>query len=495
MEPEKKELTAKPEKKGTLGKKIKASFQSRMFHNGGYSTVVIAAVIILTVLVNLFVAKLDLKLDLSTEGLYSISEETETIVKGLENDITIYYVVQSGSENKIVEEILKRYKELSDHITVEYRDPVLYPKFVSNYTSEESSNCVIVENKDTDISKFINYVDMLEYNMDYQSYFSGSSQQTVTAIDVEGQISSAIKLVTTDDVPVVYQVTGHGETELNSTLQKNVDKLNVQVETLATVSAEKIPEDCDMLIINGPTSDFTEEETTMMEDYLKEGGKAAIFVNYTENDMTNFESLLSYYGITVVDGLVMETSGYYMGTYPLNLIPEVRTAHDIVTSVNNENKSVVVPNAKGLLEEKVRDTLDFTNFLVTSDGAYSKVNFDSQTISKEDGDIEGPFNLGIAVEEEYNDTTAKLAVFASSYILDESIITTNQFGNMELLLDTINWMVDHEAGLNIPTKSVEQQYVSVQPAQIGFWGILLVLVLPAAVLVTGILVWLRRRKA
>ncbi len=490
MEPEKKELTEKPKKKGTLGKKIKASFQSRMFHNGGYSTVVIAAVIILAVLVNLFVAKLDLKLDLSTEGLYSISEETETIVKGLENDITIYYVIQSGSENKIVEEILNRYKELSDHITVEYRDPVMYPKFVSNYTSEESSNCVIVENKDTEISKFINYFDMLEYSMDYQT-----GQQNVTAIDVEGQISSAIKLVTSDDVPVVYQVTGHGEAELNSTLQKNVDKLNVQVESLATVSAEKIPEDCDMLIINGPISDFTEEETTMLEDYLKEGGKAAIFVSYTENDMTNFESLLSYYGVTVVDGLVMEASGYYMGTYPLNLIPEVRTAHDIVTSVNNENKIVVVPNAKGLLEDKVRDTLDFTDFLITSDGAYSKVNFDSQTISKEDGDIDGPFNLGIAVEEEYNDTTTKLAVFASADILNESIITTNQFGNMDLLLDTINWMVEHEAGLNIPTKSVEQQYVSVQPAQVGFWGILLVLVLPAAVLVTGILVWLRRRKA
>jgi ABC-2 type transport system permease protein len=147
------------------------------------------------------------------------------------------------------------------------------------------------------------------------------------------------------------------------------------------------------------------------------------------------------------------------------------------------------------LEEQVRDTIEFTNFLVSSDGAYSKTDMTSSTVSKEKGDIDGPFNLGIAVEESYDDAETKLAVFGSAYLLDDSMISTNQFGNADLLLDTINWMVEHEAGLNIATKSIEQQYVTVQPAQIGFWGVLLVIVLPVLILVAGIVVWMRRRKA
>jgi ABC-2 type transport system permease protein len=489
---EKAEKKAKPKKKkeNSIGKKIKASFQSRMFHNGGYSTVVILAVIIIAVLVNLFVEKLDLKVDMSTEGLYTLTEESEKIAADLENDITIYYVIQSGSEDTMVQEILNRYEKLSKHIKVETKDPVLYPKFVSNYTTEDSSNCVIVVNDDTDISKYISYYDMINYSTDYTTY-----QTTATDIDIEGKISSAIKYVTSEDVPVVYQITGHGETELGSTLQNEVEKLNVDLQTLTSVSAEEIPEDCDMLLINGPTNDFTEDEVTMIEDYLKAGGNAAIFVNYTESDMTNFESLLAYYGITMAEGIVVETSGNYMGNYPTYILPDVKTAHDIVTSVNNENKNVIMPIAKGLLEEQVRDTIEFTNFLVSSDGAYSKTDMTSSTVSKEKGDIDGPFNLGIAVEESYDDAETKLAVFGSAYLLDDSMISTNQFGNADLLLDTINWMVEHEAGLNIATKSIEQQYVTVQPAQIGFWGVLLVIVLPVLILVAGIVVWMRRRKA
>lgn len=481
---------ANKEKTSSMGGKIKASFQSRMFRNGGYSMVIVLAVIILAVFVNLFTAKLDLKVDMSSEGLYTLTEETEKIVEGMKDDIEIYYVVQEGSEDTVIQEILERYDKLSDKITVSNRDPVKYPKFVGNYTSEESNRCVIVENKTTGASKFINYTDLINAQMDYQTY-----QTYVTDIDVEGQVSSAIQLVSSEDTPVIYQVTGHGEGELNSALTKSIAKLNVDFQTMESITLEEIPEDCDMLIINGPTMDFTEEETTMIENYLKNGGNAAIFLEYTDNDMTNFNSLLAYYGITQADGIVVETSGHYMGNYQTYLLPDIKTGHEIVTSVNNGNKNVIMPLAKGLSEEKVRDTIEFTNFLLSSNDAYSKVDISSNTVAKEKGDIDGPFYLGIAAEESYNDKKTKLAVFASSVMLEQTFVATNQFGNQDLLLDSINWMVDHEAGLNIPTRNIEQQYVSVQPAQIGFWAVLLIGILPIIILVVGIVIWMRRRKA
>jgi len=478
------------QEKISVGKRIQASFQSRMFRNGGYSAIVVAAVIVLAVLVNLFVEKLGIQVDMSTEGLYSVSEETEKVVNGLNDDITIYYVVEEGYEDAILPELLKRYHALSDHVTVKNIDPALHPKFVSNYTSDDSSHCVIVVNESTETSKFVDYYDMLNYTTDYTSYSS-----EVTDIDMEGQITSAIQFVTTEDVPKVYQVTGHGEEELCSTLQNSVGKLNVDLESLSTLSSEQIPEDCKMLLIVGPTMDYTEDEVAMIEEYLKNGGSAAIFTNYTTESMPNFESLLEYYGISMVEGFVVEQAGSYMGTMPMYLVPNVKTAHDVVTSVNNNNQYVVLPISKGFQEEKVRDTLEFTNVLVSSDGAYSKINPQFEVLSKEDGDIDGPFYLGIAVEEAYNDTTTKLAVYGSSLMINENMAAMAQLGNSSLFLDTINWMVDHETGLNIPTKSVQAQHVTVSQQTAAFWGIALAIVVPVLILAAGFVVYMRRRKA
>jgi len=487
------EMAAKNAKKSkSIGKRIADSFRSRAFKSGGYSTIIVTAVIILAVLVNLFVEKLNIQVDMSTEGLYTISEETEKIVGALKDDIKIYYVAAEGYEDSILSEILKNYDALSDRITVKTIDPALHPKFVSNYSEadEGNTNCVIVENTKTQTSKFIDYNDMIKASLDYTTY-----SQQVTDIDMEGQITSAIQFVTTEDVPKIYQVSGHGEMELCSALEVSIDKLNVELDTLSTLTNESIPEDCKMLLIVGPTTDYTEEEVNMIEEYLKNGGSAAIFTNYTTESMTNFESLLAYYGISMVNGYVVEQAGNCMAGNPLYAVPETGSTHDVLASIENTNAFLVFPFSKGLKQEQVRDTIEYTNVLSTSDGAYTKQSSKIETFAKEDGDIEGPFELGIIAEETYNDTTTKLAVYGSSLALDENMVATAQLGNSDLLMDTINWMVEHETGLNIPTKNVQLKYVTVPQAQGVFWVVTLAIIVPVLLLVAGFLVYFRRRKA
>ena len=170
-------------------------------------------------------------------------------------------------------------------------------------------------------SKVINYSNIYETSMDYSTY----SSQT-TGYDGEGQLTSAISYVTSDEMPVMYELQGHGETALNGNFKDAIEKANVTLNSLNLMQADSIPEDAQALIINGPTSDFSSDDASKVIDYINKGGKLFVTLSYTDADMSNFYSVLNEFGITAVDGMVMEsnTGSYYQAPY--YLIPNVESS-------------------------------------------------------------------------------------------------------------------------------------------------------------------------
>lgn len=466
---------------------IKSSFTPRRLKSGAYHSALIAVVTGIVIMVNLFASELNLKIDVSADGMYTLTNETKNLVKNISGRITVYYIVQDGNQTSQIENIIRQYDGLSGKVTVVEKDPVKNPGFALDFTSEEvEEESIIVVNEETGISKYIPYGDMLVTQLDYNTY-----QSMVTAVDVEGQLSSAIQYVTAADLPKIYVTTGHGEAVLSDSVKKAIKKLNVDLEDLPTLTAGEIPEDCDILLVNAPYTDFTEEETVYIKTYLENGGNAILNTAYTTEAMDNYNSLLGYYGITPNAGIVVEEAGNYMGNNPTYLIPSVMS-HSITGSVD---KYVVMAAGQGLtISGDLRSTVTAEPLLATSDGAYSKTNMESESIEKEEGDIDGPFSLGVAVTESFEDTRTKLAVYSSAYLMDEAFTSTGQFGNSDLLINTINWMNEFDAGLSIPERSVSQTYLSVTPSQVVFWGVVLVFILPLSLLGAGLIIWLRRRK-
>ena len=268
----------KKEKK-PLKQKIKDSMNKKYLKNGSYSVVISAIFIVIVLVINMIVGSLPTKyteVDVSSEKLYSISDDTKKFLKKLDKDITIYQVVQSGSEDETIKKLLEKYGEESDHIKVEQKDPVVNPKFTSEYTSDDvDANSLIVVCGDR--SKVVNYSSIYESSIDYNTY-----QSTTTGFDGEGQIDSAISYVTSENLPVLYTLDGHGEKELDSTLQEDIQKANIDIKSLNLITEEKVPDDAACLLINAPTSDISESEKDAIIDYLENGGKAMIFSDYTE---------------------------------------------------------------------------------------------------------------------------------------------------------------------------------------------------------------------
>ena len=236
-----------------MNNKIKESFQTRKFKSGTYSVGIVSIAVVIVVVINLLVNALPANItkhDLSYNQLYSLSSVTEEFVKGLNEDVTIYVMAQIGTEDETVMEMLDNYKALSSHIKVETVDPVLHPSFITQYTSENVTNgsLVVVSAKRNTI---IPVSELYETTINYQTY-----QSQTTGFDGEGQITSAINYVTTEDIPIAYTLEGHNEIAISDTLAELLRKNSFSLQNLSLYMLEAVPDDADCLIINAPATDL-----------------------------------------------------------------------------------------------------------------------------------------------------------------------------------------------------------------------------------------------
>lgn len=487
------EKPAKKEKK-PLKQRIKDSMNKKYLKNGSYSVIISAVFVVIVIVINMIVGALPSKyteLDVSNEKLYSIGEETKAFLKELDKDVTIYQVAQSGSEDETLKKLLEKYDEESDHIKVEQKDPVVNPKFTSEYTSDSvSSNSLIVVCGDR--SKVVNYSSIYESSIDYYTY-----SYTTTAFDGEGQIDSAIAYVTSEDLPIIYTLDGHGEREIDSTLQEDIEKANIETKSLNLITEESVPEDAACVLINAPTTDISESERDALITYLENGGKALIFSDYTEESMENFDAVLQNYGVERTEGIVIEDDMQHYAQVPYYLVPTVNSA-EAISDFASKGYYVLMPYAQGIRQtEGVRDTVTITSLLTTSDSAYSKVDVNSGSLEKSSEDIEGPFDLGVSITETVDDKETQIVYYSTSNLMETQVDQMVSGGNEQMIMSSLSWMCSSKetTTISVPSKSLEVSYLTLTAYDVSFWKICVMGLIPGAFLVIGFMVWLRRRKA
>ena len=470
----------------------------KILRHGSYSIGVMAIVIAIVVVLNLVIQELPSsfrEIDLSSEKLYTIGDQTKELLDDLDKDVDLYYIAQDGTESTDIQRLLERYKERSEHIKVEQKDPAVYPTFTQQYTSDSvSNNSIIVVCGDK--SKVVNYSDMYETSINYQTY-----TQETTAFDGEGQLTSAINYVISDNMPVLYTLEGHNEASMGTAMTETIQKANIEIQSLNLLTQDRVPEDASCLFIFAPSTDLSEEEANKIIEYLENGGKALIISNYTDEEMPNFESVLENYGVRPVDGIVMEgDTAHYISQNPYYLLPNIES-NDVTSNLSSQSRYVLMPLAQGIETlDNIRDSLDIQSILTTSDSAYSKTDLENmQTMEKEDSDIDGPFDLGVSITEDVgDDAQTQIVYYASSSIFDDTIDSYVSGTNYELLSSSLSWLCQSEADntntISIPSKSLDTSMLTISAADVNFWSILVTAVIPVCILLIGFGIWMKRRK-
>ena len=390
--------------------KQSSSGEERVFRSGVWSAAIAAAVIVLAVLVNLIVRAIPSRyteFDLSEAGLYTLSESSRQVADDLTQDVTIYYLAQTGNEDQIISKLLDKYAAQSSHITWELKDPAVYPTFAAQYGAQDltSGGLILVCGEQ---SKVLDAAELYDY--DYSDY-AATGAANVT-FDGESRITSAIYQLTSGESRHVYYTTNHGEQALTSTLTDALESQNLTVSALDLLS-QTIPEDCDLLVINDPAQDFSGagslvDELGQLRSYLSNGGRVLLLTD-SYYSTPNLDAVMAEFGLTRTEGLVVEgDTNHYLNGYPaLYLLPDyASTEESTALDGVNTSRRVLLQMAQGITltetEHVVSDAL-----LVSSDSAYSKPEgYEMTTTEKADGDIAGPFTLAAYARNE--DTGAQV---------------------------------------------------------------------------------------
>ena len=434
-----------------------------------------------------------LRWDITKDKQHTLSTNTVEFVSVLERQVqlTAFYV---GVPPKYLQDLFKEYERTSDGLVMtEIIDPIeqvaYAAKFGNVINSQEQK--VIVQSgnnrKDVDFTK-----DSLS----------------------EERLTNAIASVSRTQ-KTVYFLTGHGEystiNEENtglSTFSQLLADNNILSKPLMLGISQSIPEDCDILIIAGPKNQLTQDEETLIQDYLSKGGDALFLIEHTfvttpdkllsaEQMQKNpdLNSILNKWGLNIEADIVVDLTNYVgddVGT------PATKNyqRHKAITE-GLDYTFYVRPRSITLLENRqpnIKHAVIASTASTNNSWAETNRNLD---IRFDEGiDTAGPVPFSYVVIEEKNAANIQDAKISDTRLIvftDADFLTNvyiDQYSNAEMGLNVVNWLseLDYKTFLGDKKIAVERlDLTSKQKRQV----IVILLFLPFFFIIVGLIIWLR----
>ncbi len=481
-------------------KALKNLFNKRSLKYGSNSIILIAAVVGIAILVNVLVGMADLKLDLTSNKLYSLTDVTKNVLKDLKQDVTIIGLfddgqIASGDQYKEVTDLLGLYQKNS-HIKLEYIDPDKSPGIIKELDDQntldlEKGDFVIKSTvNDKEKKKKLAYSDLFDVYFDQQTF-----QQSITGSIAEQGFTGAIKYVTSEKTPVVYFTEGHNEIGVDSdyTMVKQfLEANNYEVKTINLTTAGKMPEDAEIVVVAAPKNDLSMQERNVVEGYLKAGGKAVFMFDYLSGDpdFNNFNALLSTYNVAVNYDKVKETDA------------SKHAPDDEYTILLNVSGNAIIPQSTQVvlkdsrsvsILKNVKEYITTTSLITTNSTAVGEAASASRGEN-----VQGPLDIAVAVENKGGAVASKILVMGNASFVSDSAAQSPQFANYyqygaTFFVQSLNWMFDKKDEVVVPAKNYESIQINISQLQATVMGVVVVIVIPLIILGTGLFVFLRRR--
>lgn len=479
---------------------------NRRFRMGSFATVLtvifIAALIILNMIVSAVSNRYPVQIDLTTDKIYGLSDETIDYLKGLEKEVDIYVLAtedgfSSASDYFLqAKETIKKFPQYTSKVDLSFVDMAKDPSFESKYASYNIGTRDIIVECGSKI-QIVKTSDLFTLQYDSStgySYIQGSR--------TDEAITSAIMNVTSDYTPKVTLLTAHSSfdaTSFVSLLEQNSFEVITQDLLL-----EDIDPEAEVAILFAPSQDLDEDQLKKLDAFLDNDGQKGrsllYFASASQPAMPAMEAFLSEWGIVMEDATVYETDYSRIYNYsPLYSIVDfvneeiledpsgymlMPTARVMDTSfTERDGKTVEVlqkfgPEALAIPNDAGED------YNIEDAEAYAWPALVLSTLEKSAGKVN---ESGVAVLK------SQVIVSASAASCESGLLSSNTFVNGKYYLNLINSVVGRDVNYSVTDKVLDTNTLVMTNTQILGIAAVFVIVIPAALLVWGIVVFMRRR--
>ena len=473
---------------------LKQGFKRKSFIYSSNLFLVIVLVIGILAILNYFFAKNHYRMDFTETKLHSLSDQSVSVLKGLDENVNIKLFFREGNYSRAgMENLMEIYSYHSDKIKYEFIDPDKNPGMVKRYEIAEDGTTI---------------------------FECGEKESRIT-YSSEEDITNAIIKISREKKKVIYFLEGHGEASLEesgdsgySTAKGELEKLAYEVKKLALALEDNFPGDVSLLVIPGPQKDLLPNELETIKNFIWNGGR--VFFMTDPETAPGLIPFLEEFGVKLENDLIVDTVSRLLGgDYFMPVVNE----YEYHSITDKFRYATFFPYARSVnpAEDKP-EGISASIIAKSSQNSWSERQLDQQEVTfSEDNDVSGPISLAVVAtiqpkekkeEEPEEESTeeekkqeegdefqsqkeARIAVFG-----DSDFVTNRYYylsGNGNFFLNTVNWLTEEEDLIAIQPKTSSPRTIQLSPSQGRLIFFVSLVILPLAVLITGISIWVRRR--
>lgn len=455
------------------------------------SNTIISSVILFVILIfiGLIVERHPLRIDLTESGSFSLSGQTKNILKDLDKPISIKCFYSNSADQTQgktkTKDLLETYRYYTQNINFEFVDPDSQPEVARRYEVKTYGTIVL----------------------------EGYDKKQILQAGDEESLTNAILKLSRKEQKKIYFLTGHGEHSVMAKGKQSYSAAKDAMEKNYYAAAEfnllqqpDIPPDAAAVVIAGPEKPIPEAEQNILKTYLGRGGKVMLMLDPLLK--TGMEGFLKGYGIELTDDVVIDRMSRLFGASERVPVVVEYGDHKITA---NFTLPTFYPDARSVVPAKdAPQGVHLQTLASTSGSAWAERDLEmlqrGEAAFDKNKDMAGPVPLvvlaNIAGQEPKNqaETDGKDAPKSKDGILvvagnSEFVADTyfSLYGNGDFFLNTINFLADEANLITVEPRQNANKPVLLtrNQAQAIFW-IVLILV-PLAVLVSGLTVYRVRR--
>lgn len=461
-----------------------------------YVLIVIAVLFLINIIAN----KRSWRKDFTAGRRYTLSEHTLSLLKELEKkkkDIKMIFFRSEMPLTASVDDLLKEYKARCSVISLEFINPDKEPHRAKQYNIR--SIVVNPYQQQRLYSTLIILSAGLKENidaikMDFRNVGGRPQPYPKIRENLEKDISSSL-LRLTKSKKKIYFIYGHGEVDLADEdksgwleAKKVISEENYTIDKVYLAALGKVPNDCNVLVLGAPQKDYTDKEYEIINNYLNKGGQLLVLLEPFVK--ININKFLNKWGIKTSNKFVIDTGSSYWFQPIIPLITEYNF-HKITEGLKYATFFPTLAPVE-IMDDKP-EGVNIQEIAKTTSDSWIEWDLNSKKIKYNAGiDKKGPITAIASVTKKINDEKeARIVVVGDSDFASNSSIKS--YGNMDLLLNILNWLAGKEELIGIRSKPVENREIQLTAVKLKFIFYSCIIIFPLLIIVAGVIVWLKRR--
>ncbi|HTS53488.1 MAG TPA: GldG family protein [Burkholderiales bacterium] len=462
-----------------------------------------------------FSVRFPLRLDMTTQGLFSLSDQTKQMLKRLDKPVHITFF-----HDPMMRETVELYQLMAaqtDKITGEFYDPMLNPaqarmrgvEFAGTAIMEsEGRRLTINSPSETDIANGILRV-------------SQGVQQVVCFLDGHAE-PDPFSLESHDHMEGTAGHT-HGlgsrvdihERHGMAKARHGLEAMNYVVEKISLMKGGSTLSRCAVLVVAGPKVPLAPSELKAIDHYLATGGNALFMLD--PFIVTGLEPVIRAFGVVLDNDIVIDEGSHFWTDVsapavtdynrfditqdlPLTFFPGARSLSPTPQPVPGNSVRPLINSSKESFGQTNRDRVDFEpgKSIAGPCTLMVIVNRRPEFVASTEAvlrQLQGKH----AVQEPgaEGSTPPKPTTHSRIAVIGDSDFATNSFyhimGNGKLFLNTINYLASQENLIGIAPRTYDLPRVNLTNRQMKGTFILSIVLIPALMALVGIAVWWRQR--